>query len=348
MTSKERVKIALARKIPDRIPITADFVPEARKRLMEHLKTDDYHDMLVKLGSDMLVAGAGVGFSFYGEGEEYTCPWGIGWKYFKNQTGSYTEIVKHPLGDDPDGEKLANYSIPDPNSDEAVAKVRDLVARYGDTHAICGFLACSIFEAGWYLHGLEDTIMDMVENPDYIHALFDKVMEFPLRAGLRYIDEGVDMIWLGDDVGMQYGMMMSPDTWREFLKPRLRKIISAYKAKKPDILVAYHSCGNIMPIIDELIEIGIDVLNPIQPLSMDPAVVKREFGDKLSFWGAIDVQETLPNGTVQDIRDEVLLRRKTIGEGGGYLMSPAHNVQADTSTENILALFEAVKELTGY
>ena len=348
MTSKERTKIALARKIPDRIPITADFVPEVKERLMKHFGTDDYFDMLVKLGNDMLVTGSGAGFSYYGEGEEYTCPWGIGFKYVRNKTGSYTEIVGHPLGDDPDGIKLKNYKIPDPDADNVVATVRDAISRYGETHFICGFLACSIFEVAWYLHGLQDTIMDMVERPDYINTLFDKVMEFPLRAGLQYIDEGVDMIWLGDDVGMQHGMMMSPDTWREFLKPRLKKIIDAYKAKKPDILVAYHSCGHIMPIIDELIEIGVDVLNPIQPLCMDPAVVKKEFGDRLSFWGAIDVQKTLPFGTVQDIRDEVALRRKTIGEGGGYLMSPAHNVQADTSLENILALYKANLELTRY
>ena len=348
MTSKERVKIALAREMPDRIPITADFVPEAKKRLMKHFNTDDYYDMLVKLGNDVLVAGSGPGFSYYGEGEEYTCPWGIGFKYVRNNSGSYTEMVYHPLSDDPDGTKLAEYRIPDPDADDVVATMRDIIKRYGDSHFICGFLACSIFEAGWYLHGLQDTIMDMIARPDYVHALFDKVMDFPLRAGLRYIDEGADMIWLGDDVGMQHGMMMSPETWREFLKPRLKKIIDAYKAKNPDILVAYHSCGYIMPIIDELIEVGVDVLNPIQPLSMDPAVVKKEFGDRLSFWGAIDVQQTLPHGSIQDIRDEVALRRRTIGEGGGYLMCPAHNVQADTSNENILALFQANRELTGY
>ena len=349
MTSKERVKIALSRKkTPDRIPISADFVPESRKRLMEHFKTDDYYDMLVKLGSDMLVAGSGIGQSYYGQGEEYVCPWGCTFKYFRNQTGSYTEIIKHPLADDNDGKKLAKYRIPDPDADNVITPVRDIITCYGDTHFICAFIACSIFEAAWYLHGLEDTIIDMTERPDYVNALFDKVMEFPLRAGLRYIDEGVDMLWLGDDVGMQHGMMMSPDMWRKFLKPRLKKIIAAFKAKNPDVLIAYHSCGYIMPIIEDLIEIGLDVLNPIQPQAMDPAVVKKEFGDRLSFWGAIDVQKTLPLGTVQQIRDEVLLRRQTIGQGGGYLMSPAHNVQADTSNENILALFKAVAELTGY
>ena len=348
MTSKERVTIALARKIPDRIPVAADFVPESKQKLFEHFKTNDYYDMLVLLGCDMLAAGAGISTSYYGDGEEYVCPWGCTWKYFQYKTGSYTEIIKHPLADDADGEKLAAYRIPDPDADDVIMPVRNLVARYGGTHFICGSIPCSIFEAAWYLHGLEGTIVDMTERPDYINALFDKVMEFPLRAGLRFIDEGVDMLWLGDDVGMQQCMMMSPDMWREYLKPRMKKLIAAFKAKNPGVLVAYHSCGYIIPIVEELIEIGLDVLNPVQPHAMDPAVMKNTFGDRLSFWGAIDIQDTLPKGTVQQIRDEVALRRRTIGEGGGYLMAPSHNVQADTSVDNILAFFKAAAELTGY
>jgi len=348
VTSKERVRIALSRNVPDRIPMSADFVPEAKKWLMDHFKTDDYYDMLVKLGCDMLVAGAGIGNSYYGKGQEYTCSWGCKWKYFSNETGSYTSIIEHPLANDDDGNKLAAYRTPDPNVDDVVIPLRDVISRYGQTHFICGFLACTIFEASWYLHGLDDTIIDMVERPDYVNTLFDKVTEYTHRAGLRFIDEGVDMIWLGDDVGMQDSMMMSPQIWREFLKPRLKMLIDEFKSKNPELLIAYHSCGYIMPIIEELIEIGVDVLNPIQPRAMDPAAVKKAFGDRLSFWGAIDIQETLPRGSVQEIRDEVLLRRNTIGEGGGYLMGPAHNVQADTSVENILALFAAARELAVY
>jgi uroporphyrinogen-III decarboxylase len=162
------------------------------------------------------------------------------------------------------------------------------------------------------------------------------------------IDMGVDMIWLGDDVGMQTGMMMSPYTWREYLKPRMKKLISTFKEYKPGIKVAYHSCGNILPIIPDLIEIGLDVLNPIQPMAMDPAEIKREFGDKLCFWGSMCIQDTLPNGSSKDIRTEVKLRMETIGKGGGLILGPAHNVQADTSVENILAFYEAVKDLGKY
>jgi len=348
MNSKERVRTALLRGIPDRVPVSASYVPESEKLLKDHFGSDDIRAVEVKLGNDMLIAGAGIGTSFYGPGEEYTCPWGCKWRYFRNNEGSYTEIVEHPLANDSDGKKLDAYKIPDPEAPGVYAPIRELVQKYGESHFICAFLACSIFEAGWYIHGLEDTIIDMAANPDYAHALFDKVMEFPLKAGFGMIDEGVDMIWLGDDVGMQHRMLMSADMWREFLKPRLAKLISAYKAKDPEILVAYHSCGYIEPIIEDLIEIGLDVLNPIQPLAMDPAHIKDKYGDRLSFWGAIDIQETLPRGSRDDIRKEVALRMKTIGEGGGYLMGPAHNVQADTSLENILAFYEAAREFGVY
>ncbi len=348
MTSKERVKTAFSRHCPDRVPVFAAFVPEVAQRLKDHFFMDDLTDIEVKLGNDMLMTSAGISTSYYGQGEEYVCPWGCKWKYFENEDGSYTEIVGYPLANDEDGSKLAAYQIPDPEAPEVYMPVRNLVQKYGDTHFICTSLACSIFEAGWYLHGLEQTVMDMAVNPEYANALFDKVMEFPLRAGLRVMEEGIDMIWLGDDVGMQHSMMMSTDMWKAYFKPRMARLIAAFKEKNPDILVAYHSCGFVEPIIEDLIEIGLDVLNPIQPLAMDPAVIKEKYGDRLSFWGAICVQQTLPRGSVQDIRDEVLLRMKTIGRGGGYLMGPAHTVQADTSLENIFAFYDAAQELGRY
>ncbi len=348
MTSKERVLTAFANKQPDRVPIFADFVPEVKQKLLQHFQTEDYDEMCVRLGNDMLLCGAGIGASYYGAEDEYVCPWGCRWKYFENSDGRYTEIIEHPLAQDTDGSKLEAYRIPDPEAEEVYLPARALVQRYGDTHFIGAAITCSIFEAGWYLHGLQDTVMDMAVNPDYVNALFDKVMEFPLRAGLRLIDEGVDMLWLGDDVGMQQCMMMSPEMWRQYLKPRMQRLIGAFKEKKPDILVAYHSCGFIEPIIEDLIEVGLDVLNPIQPLAMDPAKIKQQYGDRLRFWGAICVQQTLPRGSVQDIRDEVALRMRTIGKGGGYLLSPAHTVQADTSLENLLALYDAAFTLGKY
>ena len=347
MTSKQRVQMALRHETPDRVPICGDYVPEAAEALKKALNMDDYCDMLVALGNDMLVAGTGMAYSYYLEPDEkgeYVCPWGCTWKYFSNSSGSYTEIIKHPLAGDTDGSLLEQYRIPDPQEESQYANLQNMLDKYGDTHFICGSVTCSIFETSWYLSGLVDVIERMALDEDYTHALFKKMMQFPLQAGLKMIDMGVDMVWLGDDVGMQNCMMMSPDTWRKFLKPHLKEIISAYKKRNPNIKVAYHSCGNIMPIIPDLIEIGLDVLNPVQPMAMDPAELKEKFGHQLSFWGSICIQQTLPNGTVEDVRNEVKLRVETLGKGGGLILSPAHNVQADTPVENILAFYAAAKE----
>jgi uroporphyrinogen-III decarboxylase len=139
-------------------------------------------------------------------------------------------------------------------------------------------------------------------------------------------------------------MLISPNHWRHFLKPRVATFIADLKAINPAVKVAYHSDGNILPIIPELIEIGLDILNPIQPASMDPAHLKREFGDKLCFWGSIDEQHTLPFGTPDSVRAEVLERLDTIGSGGGLIIGPTHHVQLDTPLENFWAMVHAITE----
>ena len=351
MNSKEVVNRALRRQNPDRMPVNAEFTPEIRDRLMAHVGASDYYDLCTKLGSDMLILGGGIGNSYYmnyPSKDDYVCPWGCTWRWFENESGAYTEMVERPLADDEDGDKLDAYQIPDPEDPATFEALDNLIKKYGNDYFICFASTCSIFEASWYTHGMEDTLMDMLANEEYANKLFDKMMEFPLRAGLKALDYPIDMIWLGDDMGLQNNMLMSADLWRKYFKPRMAKLISAYKEKNPNILVAYHSCGNIEPIIEDFIEIGLDVLNPIQPKAMDPAKLKEKYGDRLSFWGGMCIQETLPYGTPEDVKAEVLLRKNTIGKNGGYLCAPAHNVQSDTSVENMLAFFEAAKEYGKY
>jgi uroporphyrinogen-III decarboxylase len=152
------------------------------------------------------------------------------------------------------------------------------------------------------------------------------------------------MIWLGDDVGAQHNMIISPDMWRTIFKPRMAKIIRELKELNPKLKIAYHSDGNIFPIIPDLIEIGLDVLNPIQPASMDPAEVKRLYGDQLCFWGSIDEQHTLPFGSPQDVVDEVKTRLQTLGHNGGLIIGPTHHVQLDTPLENFFAMVDTIRQ----
>ena len=153
---------------------------------------------------------------------------------------------------------------------------------------------------------------------------------------------GVDMIWLGDDVGAQNAMLVSPQVWRKFLKPRMAELISQIKAINPQLKVAYHSDGVIYPIIPELIEIGIDVLNPVQPASMDPAKLKEQYGNRLCFWGTIDEQHTLPFGSAEDVKAEIIKRLKTAGRGGGLILGPTHHVQLDTPMANFWSMVQTI------
>ncbi len=154
---------------------------------------------------------------------------------------------------------------------------------------------------------------------------------------------GVDMIWVGDDIGVQHNMLISLEMWRTFFKPRMANFIEELKRINKNVKVAYHSDGNIMDMIPDLIDIGLDVLNPIQPASMDPAILKKKFGNQLCFWGSIDEQFTLPFGTTNDVVNEVRNRVDTIGKNGGLILGPTHHVQLDTPIANFYAMVDTIK-----
>ncbi|AOQ23636.1 hypothetical protein MTAT_12180 [Moorella thermoacetica] len=346
MNSKERVKVSLAFEEPDRVPISATYVPEIAQRLREVVGEQEL-DLGVAMGNDMILTGHGFSMSYYYKDTDvYYCEWGVKWQRFNNNYGSYWEIVEHPLaGDD---SKLNSYKIPDPYDDQRYNPSRKIIETYGHDYWIVGSIPCTIFEVAWALRGLDTLMMDMVLNKDYAHALMDKVMEFPLVAGKKLIELGVDMLWTGDDVGMQTGMMISPELWREFLKPRYAKLYSEFKQLNPNIKIAYHSDGNCEAILDEMYEIGLDVINPIQPKAMNPSYIKRRYGKKLAMWGTLDIQEILPFGSTADVRTEVKRLIDECAPGGGFILAPAHNIQADTPVENILAFYQAAREFGEY
>jgi uroporphyrinogen-III decarboxylase len=188
----------------------------------------------------------------------------------------------------------------------------------------------------------------MVANKDFMHAYLDRLMKWIDEAGARMVGLGVDIIWIGDDFGMQDGMIISPQLFREFFKPGYAYLFAKWKALNPHVKIAFHSDGNIYPIIPDLIEVGLDILNPVQPKSMDPERLKKEYGDKLTFWGTVDIQEVLPFGTPEDVANEVKLRVQTVGKGGGLIISPAHNIQCEVPLANILSFYESAKKFGRY
>jgi uroporphyrinogen decarboxylase len=338
MNSRERCELSLNHHEPDRAPIFASYVPEVEQELRQYSNTDKL-DLGVSLGNDMVKDCVGLELSFNGEPyPEYTDEWGIKWRYAENEFCRFTEIVQSPLSGDES--KLDVYQIPDPGIETRYDRFRELKKLYGKEKWLIGSSQISIFEASWYLRGLDQFMMDMAVSPDYAEALMDKVMQWPLEAGKMYAKLGADMIWFGDDVAMQTGMMISVQMWRKFLKPRYAELFSAVKKINPQIKTAYHSCGNCWDILDDMVEIGLDVLNPLQPMAINPFEVKKRFGKKLALFGGLCVQNLLPNGTPAEIATQVQKLKTQCGRDGGYILSPAHHIQADTSVENIMAFYK--------
>jgi len=356
MTSRERVLTALDHEEPDRVPIHADFTPEVAERMSEYLKLDDstaeaysgkISEIPLVMKHDLLVAWHGIATSYYRDDDdkEYTCEWGIRWRWIEYPGGRYTDIAEHPLADD---DSLDSFRCPDPTETWRYDSARELMREYGGTHAIVGAMPCTLFEAAWYLRGYDRFLVDLVTNKDFVNELLDRLYEFQLVTGTTLAEIGVDIIWMGDDFGTQESLIVAPEIWREFFKPRYAGLIEAFRRIKPDVKIAYHSDGNIERLLPEYMEIGVDILNAVQPKSMDPAHLKRRFGDRLSFWGTLDIQETFPYGTPEDVENEVRHRIRTVAPGGGLILGPSHNFQPDVPFENILAFYRAAEKYGNY
>ncbi len=346
LTSKERVKAAVAHEEPDRVPIYAGFVSKVARKLEEKYGNKE-DDVGIVLGNDIVKTA--VGFETnrnVSPDRQFMTPWGVEYRRVANEMDEYMEIVTHPLAGDES--KLDSYRIPDPLEETQYAHAKKIVERYGKEKWIAGSCQMSIFESSWALRGLETLMMDMVLNEDYVDALMDKVMQFPLAAGKKMIDIGVDMIWLGDDVSTQRGMMMSLDMWRRFFRPRYERLIEEFKRSRKDIVVAYHCCGNCEMILQDMIDIGLDVLHSVQPLAMDPVEIKKKYGQHLTLFGGMDIQQLLPFGTPSEIRAEGKRLLEGCGKNGGYIFAPAHYIQADASVGNIEAFYKCGAELGSY
>ena len=346
--------MALGHEEPDRVPIDLNMTPEVENMLSAEHGGKHGAELRVKLGHDILITGATptVGSSFRWADTpktDFTCDWGVHWKRVTNPAGGqYNEVVGHPLAGVAD---LSSYQMPDPERPAMEATyrgARDVVEKYGKTHVIFGTLWATVFESAWFLRGMENLLMDMMTNKDYAHELFDMMTQYALVAGKRMIETGVDVIWTGDDFGTQRGMLISLAMWREFIRPRYATLYAEFKRMKPDLRIAYHSDGYIEPIIPDLIEIGLDILNPIQLATMDPAKIKRKYGDFLSFWGTVDVQWTLPFGTPVDVEREIKERLRTVAPGGGFILCSAHAVQPDFPLENIRTFYRAARTYGTY
>ncbi len=355
MNHRERVLTALNHQTPDRCPMQVSFTPEFAERLRLDLRLEgaEAHNphgggntyvLEQLLDEDLLLTSIGWANSYYQSPGEYIDEWGVSWKSSPYTTpfgtGHYTEMVGHPLAD---ASALDRYQPPDPGRPELYSEAERVIREFKDEYWIVGVTVTTIFECAWALRGYEQLLVDFALDPELTNTILDIPYHYHLAAAKKLAEMGVDMIWVGDDVGAQKAMLISPRHWRRYLKPRLANFIAEIKTINPQLKVAYHSDGVIEPIIPELIEIGLDVLNPVQPACMDPARLKAQYGDQLCFWGTIDEQHTLPFGAPAEVRAEVLARLETTGVNGGLILGPTHHVQLDTPMENFWAMVDKIR-----
>ena len=261
--------------------------------------------------------------------------WGVGWA--KESEGVRPMI--HPL-DTP--EKALEYEAPDPCKEGLFHAVEKNIKKYqseGYTIIIPQYIG--LLERAWALTGFERFFIDCIVNRDYIEVLLDKITDYRVEVAEKIVEHGATFGHIGDDYGTQYGPIMSIKLWRELFKPRLAKIWEVYRKK--NIPVIHHSCGDCRLFIDDLIEIGMDVLHPVQPTAMPLEELKQRYGDRITFYGGIDTRDILPHGSEADVEEDVKRTVRILGNDGGLILS-ALNIMSDVPVENIEMLVRCVKK----
>ena len=269
--------------------------------------------------------------------------WGHHIRAQENITGSYEEFATWPLRSTETIADIAAYPWPEPDWWDFSGIAAAIQSADPNKHYHWRYRAGSIFESAWQMRGMQEFLVDLASDPDiplYIMDRFTEVIVENTRRALEQSSHLIDMVYFYDDVGAQENLMISRNMWRKYIKPRHARIIEVAKSYGKSVM--YHCDGAIYPLLDELIDMGIDVLNPIQPTAKDmaPARLKLEFGNRLSFHGGIDIVGTLPRGTPSEVRTEVVERVNDLGDGGGYILTSSHHIQSDTPLENVLAMYE--------
>jgi len=250
--------------------------------------------------------------------------------------------MHHPLrGEDVTLDEVRNYPLARIPSDACEVARQAVAGIHQQGLASMAGQACTIWETAWYIRSMEDLMTDMMTDDERATVHLDRVTALAVESIQTAARAGVDIVQLGDDIGMQSTIMMSMDLWRHWLKPRLASVIRAGKAINPDLLIFYHSCGYVLPFLNDLIEIGVDILNPVQPECMPFGDVLKEVGDRISFWGTLGTQSTLPFGTPAEVKETVWSNLRACGKQGGIVIAPTHMVEPEVPWENLLAMKEA-------
>ncbi|MCL1895255.1 MAG: hypothetical protein FWG03_01765 [Clostridiales bacterium] len=342
MTPKDRIMNLLAGEEIDRRPVQLDFSPLMLPKMYEHFGIPQgfEEDLLSFIDNHFVYAFLDDPFGKqrrrnFKNRIEYD-DWGVGWDM--DQEGIF--MVNHPLSGK---DSLKDYEFPDPDRDGLLKYAAPLAERYGDTHLVASYQVFGLNERASALRGYTDWLMDVMINQDFAAELLEGITRYQVRLAENYIREGVNCGRVADDFGMQSSMMMSPEIFRQLFKPCLAKIFKVYK--DAGLPVVYHSCGDIRPIIGDMIEIGVDVLNNVQPEAMPREELAEQFGDTgLLFYGGISTQQVLRTGAREEIEKEVQDCLATLGRRGRWIMSTGISITSDTPVETVDILIDVIEK----
>ncbi len=353
MTDRENFISIAKRRGYDFIPVNFNMCPSLAEKYNEYTKEHP-------------IAFRGESFNLYGMSAKYASPDEFLKKYYSDKNfkpgttidgwgvahepGSaaafHMTYMHHPMENFDSVEQIEEYPFPEFNHDNFEDMKAQAERAHSEGKAVQGYMQCTVWETAWYMRGMENLFCDMMSDDDMATVLLDKVTELAVLRAKTFAEAGADAIFLGDDIGMQHSIMMSESLYGDWLKPRLKRVIDAAHEINPDIVIFYHSCGHVTELIPQLIEAGVDVLDPVQPECMDFAEIHEKFGDRLSFHGTIGTQSVMPFGTPDEVRRKVFENLDIAGEHGGLLVCPTHLLEPEVALENLLAYIRACEDYT--
>lgn len=327
---RDVVREAVAFRRPPYVPWSFRFTKEAREKLEQHFGTTEIDPYL---GNHLLELGSDIGFFTDLGNDRFRDVFGVVWdrtidKDIGNVEG---QVLPEP--------SLAGYRFPDPLDPRFFDDIPGRIAKFGDRYRLfC--LGFSLFERAWTLRGLEDLYMDFIDNPDFVHELFNAITEYNIVQVKKALEYNIDAVYFGDDWGQQQGLLMGYGLWKKFIHPHLKRMYQVVQDAGKTVFI--HSCGDVDELFDDLIAIGVRVFNPFQPEVMDVSGIMEQYQGRLAFWGGISTQRTMPYGTPEEVRREVR-KMRDLGRDGGYILSPSHALEGDVPLENLLALIEEAR-----
>lgn len=362
MNSKERVLKAFKRLPgkPDRIPVQFDLCRQLTDHFSKELGipahyTDNlYEDVTYRIsaneirtamGSDVVITGASVSDHFKIE-KDINGHWLNEYQMKMRQGDIYVEVMDYPLAHAQTKSDIDNFSFPDIDAPGRFRDAEALIKKYHDNYLVFGDIEVTVFSLAHQLVGLEKLLIDMMMEAEYVVPLFQACANFQTEIGLKLINRGVDAIWFGDDFGTQQSLIMDPGTFRSQLKPIYKAMVERFKKAKRDIIPILHCDGAVADLLKDIHEIGFEVFNPVQPGVPGhlPRDMKDNFGHYFSFWGAIDQQDLLPNGSDEELEKDIREKISILGKDGGYMIAPAHIIQNDVSPKRVLKFIELCKK----